>query len=60
MTFALRSSKKDPVKTWSNENGTLRITKKANTGYILKRISLFNLMGEVIGEFGTLEEAMNF
>lgn len=60
MAFTLRSSKNDPVKTWSNENGTLKIIKKANTGYVLKQISLFNLMGEVIGEFDTLEEAMNF
>lgn len=56
--FKLTSSKYDSVKTWSNENGTLKIIKRANTGYILKRISLFNMMGEVIGEYNTLEQAM--
>lgn len=60
MAFTLTSSKNDPVKTWTNENGTLKITKRSNTGYILKQVSLFNLMGEVIDEFDTLEEAMNY
>lgn len=60
MAFTLTSSKNDPVKTWTNENGTLKITKRSNTGYILKQVSLFKLMGEVIDEFDTLEEAMNY
>ena len=58
--FKLTSSKNDSVKTWSNENGTLKITKRSTTGYVLKQYSIFNMMGEVIGEFDTLEEAMNF
>ena len=58
MEFKLVSSKIDPVKIWSNENGTLKIYKRRNTGYIVKRISLFDILGETLGEYSTLEEAI--
>lgn len=61
MTFTLKSSKSDPVKTYVSEDGFYKIIKKpSKDSYTLKRYSLFEMMGEVIGEFKTLEEAMNF
>ena len=61
MTFALKSSKKDPVKTYVSEDGFYKIVKKpSKETFTLKRVSLFDTIGEVIGEYATLEEAMNF
>ena len=58
MTFTKTSSKNDPVIIYTSENGLYKIIKRTSTGYILKRYSLFNMMGEVIGEYNTLEQAM--
>ena len=59
MTFTLKSSKYDPVKTYVSENGFYKITKRPSKAtWTLIRISLFG--SEIIGEFNSLEEAMNF
>lgn len=59
MTFTLKSSKNDPVKTYVSEDGFLKITFRPSTKkYTLKRISLFNILGETLGEFDSLEEAI--
>lgn len=58
MTFTLKSSKIDPVKTYVSEDGFYKIIKRPGKAYELKRISLFNIMGETIGEFDTLEDAI--
>lgn len=58
MIFTQTSSKKDPVITYTSNDGFYKITKRANTGYILKKVSLFNILGDVIGEYSTLEEAI--
>lgn len=61
MTYKLKSSKYDKVKTYVSEDGFYKITKRPNEDkWTLKRVSLFNIMGEVIGEFNTLEEAINY
>lgn len=44
---------------YTNELGTIKIIEK-NGKYIVKEYSIFNLMGEVIGEFKTLKEAQDF
>ena len=59
MEFRKVSSKNDPVITYSNESGTVTITKRPSTNWIVRRVSLFNILGEVIGEFETLEDAIN-
>lgn len=61
MKFTKTSSKIDPVITYSSEDGFDKITKKpGDTFWTLKRISMFSIMGEVVGKFDTLEDAMNF
>ncbi len=60
MTFKRTSASFDPVITYTSEDGFYKITKKPNENYwTLKRVSLFDIMGTVIGEYSTLEEAMN-
>lgn len=58
MEFRKVSSKNDPVITYANESGTIRITKRPSTMWIVKRISIFNILGETVGEFETLEDAI--
>ena len=58
MEFRKVSKENDPVIKYSNELGTITITKRPSTTWIVRRISLFNIMGEVIGEFETLEDAI--
>lgn len=58
MRFYKKSSKNDPVITYVSEDGFIRITKRPSTNWIAKRISIFNIMGDVIGEYETLEAAM--
>ncbi len=59
MKFTLKSSKNDPVKTYVSEDGLYKITKRpSKKTWTLKRVSLFDIMGETIGEYNTLEEAM--
>lgn len=58
--YILKSSNIDPVKIWSTEDGTYSIYKRQNTGYVLKSYDLFDMMGTELGEFDTLEEAMNY
>lgn len=61
MTFTLKSSKKDPVKIYVSEDGFYKIVKKpGKETFTLRRVSLFDTLSEVIGEYSTLEEAMNF
>ena len=61
MTFTLKSSKNDPVKTYISEDGKYKIIKRPNSMYILKgNFSLFNTLGDELGRFNTLEKAMNF
>lgn len=61
MKFTKTSSKIDPVVTYTSEDGFYKITKKpGDTFWTLKRISMFSIMGEVVGNFDTLEDAMNF
>lgn len=61
MIFTLKSSKKDSVKTYVSEDGFYKIVKKpSQSTWTLKRVSLFDTIGEVIGEYNSLEEAMNF
>jgi len=61
MTFTLKSSKNDPVKIYVSEDGSYKIVKRPSksTYTLMGNFSIFNIMGEVIGEFNTLEEAMN-
>ena len=59
MKFTLKSSKKDPVKIYVSEDGFYKIVKRPSKAtWTLKRVSMFDIMGETIGEFKTLEEAM--
>ena len=58
MKFNLKSSKKDPVKTYVSEDGFVRITKRPSSRWIVKRVSMFDILGETIGEFDSLEEAV--
>lgn len=61
MTFTLKSDKRDAVKIWATEDGFYKIFKRpSKSTYELKEYSLFNIMGETIGEYDSLEEAMNF
>ena len=60
MTYKRTSASFDPVITYTSEDGFYKITKKPNENcWTLKQISLFNIMGEVIGKYNTLEEAKN-
>ncbi len=59
MRFTLKSSKKDPVKTYVSEDGFYKIIyRPSKKTYELKRISLFDIFGETLGNFITLEEAI--
>lgn len=59
MKFTLKSSKKDPVKTYVSEDGFYKIVKRPSKAtWTLKRVSMFDIMGETIGEYKTLDEAM--
>ena len=59
--FTLKSSKSDPVKTYVSEDGFYKITKKpSDSKWTLKKVSLFNTMGEKMGEFDTLKEAIKY
>lgn len=58
MRFEKISSKNDPVITYSNKSGTIRISKRPSSLWIAKRISIFNILGETVGEFETLEDAI--
>ena len=61
MKFSLKSDKRDPVKTYVSEDGFWTIVKRPSSPvWVLKRHSLFNILGEVVGEYGSLEEAMDF
>ena len=61
MKFTKTSAKFDPVITYTSEDGLLKITKRPNeTQWTLKKISMFSIMGTVVGKFDTLEEAFNF
>lgn len=61
MKFTLKSDKRDAVKIYVSEDGFYKIFKRPNKNtWELKEYSLFNIMGETIGEFDSLEEAMNF
>ena len=61
MKFTKVSSKSDPVIIYRSDDGFYKIIKRPGENvWTLKQISLFNIMGEVIGKFDTLEEAMNF
>lgn len=42
---------------YTNDLGTLKVIFK-NNKYIIKEYSIFNMMGEVIGEYDSFEEAM--
>lgn len=60
MEFKKVSAKNDPVQVYATEDGFYKIIKRPSRDYYeLKRYSLFNIMGETIGRFETLEEAMN-
>ena len=59
MRFTLKSSKKDPVKTYVSEDGFYKIIyRPSKKTYELKKISLFDILGETLGNFTTLEEAI--
>ena len=58
--YKLTSMEIDPVKIWSSEDGLYKIIKRPNTGYVLKKYSLLDILGEELGEFETLEEAMSY
>lgn len=51
--------KNDCVTTYTSEDGFYKITKRGGI-WTLKRISLFNILGEEIGRFDSLEEAQNY
>lgn len=60
MNYRKTSSNLDPVITYTSEDGFYRITKRPSQDFwTLKRISLTNILGTVIGTYSTLEEAMN-
>ena len=59
MRFTLKSSKKDPVKIYVSEDGFYKIIYRSSKKvYELKKISLFDILGETLGNFTTLEEAI--
>lgn len=60
MKFTLKSVKNDPVKTYVSEDGFYKIIKRPGCDYRLIYVSLFNIMGETIGEFKTLAAAENY
>ena len=61
MKFTKTSSMSDPVITYCSEDGFYKITKRPGDNFwVLKRVSMFNILGEVVGKFDTLEDAMNF
>lgn len=55
--FKKVNAKNDPVECWVSEDGFYRITKRGGV-YTLKYISIFNLLGEEIGRYASLEDAM--
>ena len=58
-TFILKSNKKDPVKIYVSEDGFYKIIYRPSKKiYELKKISLFDILGETIGNFATLEDAI--
>lgn len=60
MTFTKKSASYDPVVTYVSEDGFYKITKKPGENFwTLKQVSMFDIMGTVIGKYNTLEEAMN-
>lgn len=60
MTYKRTSASFDPVITYTSEDGFYKITKRPSENYwTLKVVSMFSIMGEVIGKYATLEEAMN-
>ena len=61
MKFIRKSSPKDPVITYRSEDGFYSITKRPSTpGWVLREHDLFNILGNVIGEFATLESAIGW
>lgn len=60
MNFTKKENKYDPVITWVSDDGFWKIIKRPGKDYELRNVSLFNIMGEVVGTFKTLKEAMNF
>lgn len=60
MNFTLKSAKNDPVKIYVSDDGFYKIVKRPSSAkYVLLRVDLFHIMGEVIDEFDTLADAMN-
>lgn len=47
----------DSVETYVSEDGFYKIIKRRGV-YTLKRLSMFNIMGDELGEFDSLEDAM--
>lgn len=58
MKFTSKSMKNDPVQVWNSEDGFYKIVKKPSTNYMVLQISLFSIMGETIGEYDSLEAAI--
>lgn len=56
-TFKKVSASFDPVETYVTEDGFYKIIKRRGV-YTLKHLSLFNILGETLGEFETLEDAI--
>lgn len=60
MMYKKTSASYDPVITYTSEDGFYKITKKPSENvWTLKVFSMFSIMGEVVGKYNTLEEAMN-
>lgn len=59
MKWINTTPKYDCVTTYTSEDGFYKIIGR-NGVWTLKKLSLFNILGETLGTFETLEAAMNF
>ena len=58
-TFKNVTPKHDCVTTYASNDGFYRIVKRPSVSkWIVKEYSLFNMLGTIVGEFDTLEDAI--
>lgn len=59
MQFEKVSCPLDALEVFATADGFYRIYHKRNGPYVLKAVSLFNIMGDTIGEYDTLQKAID-
>ena len=58
MKFVLVSMECDPVKIYASENRAYKIYKRGNAYTLKGNFSVFNILGDDLGIFNTLKEAI--